>query len=415
MSNSSAPQAGADGPVGPIRPIRRVRPNATRPLALLTVLVLALHALVLQTAPPRHGPAPDVSARHASAFVTRRIDAPPPARATAPPLAASAKARPPGTPAGKRASKPILKKKVAETKEPRAQTATDLIATGDLSPPLASDPYASFGPDSLPDPASAAADRRDAGDAAGDAAASAPVAPVAMSSASAASAAPAPATGPLQTPVTAVALPASARLGYKMNGRARGLDYYAKAELIWHNAGASYDAQMTVSALFLGSRSMASRGQLSDEGLAPARFSDKSRTEVAAHFEPDKGQISFSVNTPAVPWVRGAQDRLSVFLQLGAMLAGDPASFPVGASISLYTVGRRDADSWTFVVEAEEALDLPYGELATLKLSRQPRREFDQKIEIWYAPALGYLPVRSKITQHNGDFVDQQLNTLTPP
>jgi len=154
---------------------------------------------------------------------------------------------------------------------------------------------------------------------------------------------------------------------------------------------------------------------VSAEGLAPTRFSDKARTEVAAHFEPDKGQISFSANTPTVPWVKGAQDRMSVFLQLAGLLAGSPASYPVGASISVYTVGPRDADTWTFVVEAEEKLNLPYGELNTLKLARQPRREFDQKVEIWYAPALGYLPVRSKITQRNGDFVDQQLNTLTPP
>ncbi|MBW8721811.1 MAG: DUF3108 domain-containing protein, partial [Polaromonas sp.] len=71
-----------------------------------------------------------------------------------------------------------------------------------------------------------------------------------------------------------------------------------------------------------------------------------------------------------------------------------------------------DADTWTFRVEAEETLALPFGELATVKLARQPRREFDQKVEIWYAPSLGYLPVRNKITQSNGDFVDQQLSSL---
>jgi hypothetical protein len=111
---------------------------------------------------------------------------------------------------------------------------------------------------------------------------------------------------------------------------------------------------MRVSALFLGSRSMASTGQLSAQGLAPRRFSDKSRSEVAAHFEADKNQISFSANTPTLAWVQGAQDRVSVFIQLGGMLAGNPAGFPVGSTISMYTVGPRDADTWTFLVEAEE-------------------------------------------------------------
>lgn len=209
-----------------------------------------------------------------------------------------------------------------------------------------------------------------------------------------------------------MALPESARLDYKVRGSAKGLNYYANAELAWNNTGSDYEARMTVSALFIGSRTMASKGQVSAEGLAPTRFSDKYRNEVAAHFEPDKGQVSFSANTPSVPWVKGGQDRVSVFLQLGGMLAGDPAAFPVGSSMTMYTVGPRDADSWTFLVEAEEKLTLPFGELTTLKLARQPRREFDQKVEIWYAPSLGYLPVRSKITQSNGDFVDQQLTAV---
>ena len=212
-----------------------------------------------------------------------------------------------------------------------------------------------------------------------------------------------------------MALPASAQLQYKMTGSAKGLTYHAQGELLWQQGGGSYSARMTAKALFVGSRTMTSTGQVSDQGLAPSRFSDKSRTELAAHFEPDKGQISFSANTPSVPWTPGAQDRISVFLQLGGMLAGNPAGFPLNSTISSLTVGPRAADYWTFVVEKEELLSLPFGELATVKLARQPRRDYDQKVELWYAPALGYLPVRSRITQANGDFVDQQLSELTRP
>ena len=232
-----------------------------------------------------------------------------------------------------------------------------------------------------------------------------------------ASAAAAPPVPPptTQTPVTAMALPASAELQYKMTGSAKGLTYHAQGELLWQHDSGSYNARMTVKALFIGSRTMSSTGQVSAQGLAPSRFSDKSRTEVAAHFEPDKGRISFSANTPPVPWTQGAQDRVSVFLQLGGMMAGNPAGFAPGSTISTLTVGPRDADYWTFVVEKDELLDLPFGQTPTLKLSRQPRREFDQKVELWYAPALAYLPVRIRITQANGDFVDQQLSELTRP
>lgn len=360
-------------------------PHSAPPWGVLSLLlagVLAAHALVLKTSPTRFGPALAPEAQRTPAFVTRRIDMPPPVAA------------PPVQPAAKAANKPSLKKNKTQAQYPREQAATEFIAPPDPEPVSTEEAR-------LPDQATetAAAEPETGTDAAAPAA-SAPSAPPA---------------GPSQTPVTAMALPASARLDYQMNGSAKGLNYHANAELVWHNTGSSYDARMTISALFLGSRSLSSQGQLGPDGLAPQRFSDKSRSEVAAHFEPDKGQISFSANTPTLPWVQGAQDRVSVFLQLGGMLAGQPDSFAPGASISLYTVGPRDADTWTFLVEAEAQLELPMGSMRTLKLTRQPRREYDQKVEIWFAPALGYLPVRSKITQHNGDFIDQQLRAVSPP
>lgn len=200
-----------------------------------------------------------------------------------------------------------------------------------------------------------------------------------------------------------------------MTGTSKGLTYHADAELLWNHSGSQYEAMMRVSAFLMGSRSMSSAGQVTAGGLAPTRFSDKSRAERAAHFDADKGKITFSANTPDAPWLEGAQDRVSVFFQLGGILAARPGLVADGSSITIYTVGPSEADSWTFVLEAQEQLSLPAGELETLKLTRKPRREYDQKVEIWYAPALGYLPVRNRITQANGDFVDQQLKSVVKP
>lgn len=348
-----------------------------RALAVLAVAVLGVHALVLTSSPARFGPELDRTSQRVQPLITRSIAPPPAVQPVAAPQPEPPRPRP----------KPVKPK-------PRpAQAAPEPIAINSVANSSAEAP----GPSESPN--AEAADNPSTQEAA------------ALAAASAASAPAAPA-GPVQTPVTAMALPESVKLEYKMTGSAKGLSYYADAELNWRRVGSLYDAAMRVSALFLGSRSMGSTGVVGPEGLAPIRFSDKSRTEVAAHFDPDKGQVSFSANTPAVPWIKGAQDRVSVFMQLGGMLAGNPAAFPAGTTISVYTVGPRDADTWTFLVEAEEQLSLPFGGLATVKLTRQPRREFDQKVEIWYAPSLGYLPVRNKITQSNGDFVDQQLSSL---
>lgn len=373
-------------------------------LGLLAVPVLLAHALVLQTPAPRFGPALEPVPKRVPVFVTRSIPLAPPVEINPPPVKAASLARPKAKPAVKPSRKPLLKEKIAVAQSPPALSAIDPLPEP-IQKPITSDvPPTPADMDSALAPPTTETTPMNIADTA------APT--TAMPSASAAAALAPP---PGQTPVTAMMLPASARLDYKMTGSAKGLTYHAKGEMTWENTGASYNASMNVRALFIGSRTMSSTGQISAQGLAPIRFSDKSRTEVAAHFEPDKGLISFSANTPAVPWIQGAQDRVSVILQLGGMLAGNPAAFALGSTLSMLTVGPRDADNWTFLVDSEEMLSLPFGDLATLKLSRQPRREYDQKVEIWYAPALGYLPVRNKITQANGDFVDQQLSGLTWP
>jgi hypothetical protein len=217
------------------------------------------------------------------------------------------------------------------------------------------------------------------------------------------------------TQATAFRAPESALLKYQVLGQAKGLNYWASAELAWQQDGQTYDSRLTVSAFLLGSRTQTSKGTLGPEGLMPTRFGDKNRSELAAHFQRDKGIISFSANSPDAPLLKGAQDRLSVVIQIGSLLAGDPARFPLGTMLSFQTVSQREAEVWHFLVEKEELLQLPFGEINAIKLNRKPRREFDQQIELWFAPTLGYLPVRLRITNANGDFVDQLLNKAEKP
>lgn len=219
--------------------------------------------------------------------------------------------------------------------------------------------------------------------------------------------APAPARPPREPlyVVSAYTVPGSMRLKYKVE--ANKFPFGANAELQWQHVGEGYDARLELSA-FGQTRVQSSRGQVTADGLAPIRFSDKYRSEVAAHFNREKGKVTFSANTPDAPLLSGAQDRLSILVQLAAMVAGDPAHYQPATTITIQTIGPRDADTWLFTVEREEKLRLPGGELNTLKLVRNPRQEFDQKVELWLAPALGYLPARIRFTEPNGEYIDQQ-------
>ena len=125
--------------------------------------------------------------------------------------------------------------------------------------------------------------------------------------------------------------------------------------------------------------------------------------------------MSFSANTPDVVLLPGMQDRLSLFMQLAALVAADPTQFPSGTHITVPTVSARDADTWVFNVDGLEDLNLSTGTVSTLKLTRAPRAEHDTQVEIWMAPSLHYLPARIRITQANGDYVDQQLHEVLPP
>lgn len=210
-------------------------------------------------------------------------------------------------------------------------------------------------------------------------------------------------------------LPKPARLNYDITGQSKGLGYRASGVLDWRQDGSRYDARLVASVFFLGNRTLSSQGEVTADGLAPTRFADKARSEQAAHFQADQGKITFSSNTPDAPWQRGAQDRLSVFFQLAGMLAGQPERVAAGTRIPVYTASARSADTWAFLVDEIENLSLPAGTMPAIKLTRQNRLEYDQLVEVWFAPSLSYWPVRIKLTQRNGDFVDQQLASVVAP
>lgn len=216
-------------------------------------------------------------------------------------------------------------------------------------------------------------------------------------------------------PVRSYAFPGSTRLKYDIKGEIKGFPYFANGELLWLQDGKTYDARLEISHFLLGSRVQTSRGQLTPQGLEPARFGDKVRSEVAAHFERSKNIVSFSANTPSAALEPGAQDQLSVFMQLGSLLGGNSDLFPTGTSIPFQAVGPRSSESWVFIVGEIETLTLPGGTVKTIQLTRDHTAEYDTKVEIWLAPAMDFLPVRIRLSQRNGDFVEQQWRATQKP
>ena len=359
-------------------------------LLALTLAVLLVHGWLLQAAPQALGMGPVVAPEPPPlSFVTRTITvvpaAPPPS--AEPPVARAPRPSPVAVPAPAPAPK-------AATQSP--VTPPTPMAPGE-PPPEETETATEPAPKKATDTAENTA-------ALADTLAVPQTAPTPAPQDQAQQPTPAPpeAASPLPP---AAKLPASVRLKYAV--LANKFPFSLNAELLWQHDGTGYNARLAFSA-FGQSRVQTSQGDVGPQGLAPTRFSDKYRTELAAHFNRALGKITFSANTPDAPLMAGAQDRLSVLVQLATLLASAPNDYPPATTLTLQTVGPREASPWLFTVQAPETLTLPGGEQATLKLVRLPRRDYDQKVELWLAPALGYLPARIRITEHNGDYIDQQ-------
>ena len=206
--------------------------------------------------------------------------------------------------------------------------------------------------------------------------------------------------------------PASAQLDYSVEGQSKGLNYSASGSLDWRNDGQGYSVRMEIRMFLLGSRVQTSQGAVVANGLAPERFADKRRSERAAHFDQKDLRIRFSNNAPDAELLPGAQDRLSVFMQLAGLLNARPEAYPPGQVIALPVAGTSDSEVWRFQMQGLESLDLPAGSLIARHLVREPREARDTRVDIWLAPSLGHLPVRIRLAQDNGDVVDQRLSQL---
>jgi hypothetical protein len=223
---------------------------------------------------------------------------------------------------------------------------------------------------------------------------------------------PAPTAGTSSAPAAAPRSdpPPATELNYDVFGQAKGFDYRATGLLSWRREGPNYEARLELAMPLLGKRVQTSQGSVGPDGLRPVRFADKRSSERAAHFEPEARRIRFSNNAPEAEWMPGAQDRLSLFMQLAGLMRAQPRQ--TGEVLSFQVAGVGDAEVWRFEVGALETLRLPAGNIEARLLKRTPRKAHDSTVEVWLAPSLGHLPVRLRIAQSNGDVADQRLSRM---
>ncbi len=205
------------------------------------------------------------------------------------------------------------------------------------------------------------------------------------------------------------ALPPSVLLSYNLTGQNKGINYFATGELQWQHNENAYVLGLSVRAFLLGSRQWKSQGAITPLGLAPQRFSDIGRNERATHFDRVNNKVVFSNNAPTVPLEPGAQDQISLYVQLAAAMAATTPGFRPGTRLQIQTATTRDASPWMLTLDKFETLVLEGHELETTKWVCQPKNRFDATVSFWVSPKHAWMPVRIRITQVNGNFIDLAL------
>jgi hypothetical protein len=373
-------------------PARRPRAPGARRLAFagLVVAVAVLHGIVTHDLGRRLAAAEaeartSMPARIEVAYV--RTLEPEPARVAA---AAPAPARAPAQP--RRAPKAAPAASAVAAAPPRPASAADAAGLAEAAPAPDAAAAAST-PDS---PAS------DAATVLAEAAAAA-AAPAAEAPASAASA-----------PVGTFSWPSATRVSYLLTGHWRG-DLTGRAEVEWIRVGARYQVNVD---LFAGpefapvfSRRMTSEGRLAETGLAPDRYDEETqvlmreRRRVSVLFEADAVTLADGQRREHLA---GVQDSASQFIHFTWLFGTRPERLRVGNRFDVPLALPRSMTLWTYEVAAEETLHTSFGPLATyhLKPRREGRKSGEWLVDMWFAPELRFLPVRIRIEQEVGSYVD---------
>ena len=261
-------------------------------------------------------------------------------------------------------------------------------------------------------------------------AAAKPVAPVEVAAVQAAAAAPRaapPALPPQPVPAPAEALaapteetiptyrtqlPPAVTLRYDMQrGGLRG-----NGELQWRPGTDRYELKLEGHVAGLTILTQVSQGGFDAAGIAPQRFTDRRirRPLTAANFQREAGKITFSGPQTEYPLHAGAQDRLSWMIELGAVVAAEPALGIADAKIVMFVSGSHgDAGVWVFRCLGPDAVDSRSGSVAAIHFKREPRGPYDTTVEVWLDPKRHHLPVRATLRAGpNDDGLDLRLQDM---
>ncbi len=173
----------------------------------------------------------------------------------------------------------------------------------------------------------------------------------------------------------------------------------------WSNDGQHYEMVVSIPLPFVGLYVYSSKGHIDTLGVAPEQYSEQRGRRPAdiAIFNRKTKQIVYTKTPQSQPLADGAQDRFSVVMQLASLVRGDPDKYKPGVKRQFSVADNDSNEIWPIETIGDETVQARGGFTQARHFTRLPRRDGDKrKLDIWLAPALGWLPVRILQTEPNG-------------
>lgn len=199
-----------------------------------------------------------------------------------------------------------------------------------------------------------------------------------------------------------------AEWGYRLTATSKGRSLHAQATMQWSQQDDTYLARSTYRLLFFGQRSQTSHGTLGPHGVQPTHYIDHGPKRTRnIDFDWRARQATHQARVISPELLPSTQDRLSVFFELSRRLHHHHGAHR--APITLPVMGFSSVDDWSFQFLGLVSSDEPAGSFDTQHWQHhsQDRR---LTVDVWVAPSLQYLPVRIRLSEDNGDVIDQRLS-----
>jgi hypothetical protein len=215
--------------------------------------------------------------------------------------------------------------------------------------------------------------------------------------------------------------PPSTRVSYVLTGQVRG-EVHGHAKVDWVRDGDRYAVHLEVrvglAVAPLMRRVMSSQGRLTPAGLAPTRYDELTdivtRPTRTAALAFEAGRIRLADGREATA-PAAVQDTASQFIQMAFRFATEPGLGEPGARLDLALALPRRVDVWGYDVIGTERLYTAFGAIDAVQVRPRPPAGAGSDVltaEAWFAPRLRWLPVRIRIHQGPGIYIDLLIERL---